>query len=110
MTKRDIVVRIAEETKLTQNEVAEVVQKTLDYIAEELAEGRTVELRNFGVFEITTRKARKGRNPNKPQDEVIIPERTVIKFKTGRELKDKIEKIKPKTVREEKLKKRAERN
>ena len=110
MTKRDIVVRIAEETKLTQNEVAEVVQKTLDYIAEELADGRTVELRNFGVFEITTRKARKGRNPNKPQDEVIIPERTVIKFKTGRELKDKIEKIRPKTVREEKLKKKAERN
>jgi nucleoid DNA-binding protein len=98
MTKRDIVVKIAEETKLAQNEVAKVVQKTLDYIAEELAEGRTVELRNFGVFEVTTRKARKGRNPNKPQDEVIIPERTVIKFKTGKELKEKIRKIDPKTV------------
>ena len=98
MTKREIVVRIAEETKLTQNEVAEVVQKTLDHIAKELAEGRTVELRNFGVFEITTRKARKGRNPNKPQDEVIIPERTVIKFKTGKDLKERVEKIDPKTV------------
>lgn len=98
MTKRDIVVRIAEETGLIQNEVAEVVQKTLDCIAEELADGRTVELRNFGVFEITTRKARKGRNPNKPQDEVIIPERTVIKFKTGKELKEKVEKIDPKSV------------
>lgn len=98
MTKRDIVVRIAEKTKLTQNEVAEVVQKTLNYIAEELANGRTVELRNFGVFEVTTRKARKGRNPNKPQDEVIIPERTVIKFKTGKELKEQVEKIDPKSI------------
>lgn len=98
MTKRDLVVKIAEETKLIQNDVATVVQKTLDYIADELAKGHTVELRNFGVFEVTTRKARKGRNPNKPQNEVIIPERTVIKFKTGKNLKRQIVKIDPKTV------------
>jgi len=99
MTKRDMVEKIAKETKLSQNIVATVFQHTLDQIAEELSKGNTVELRNFGVFEVATRKARVGRNPNKPEIEVKIPERTVIKFKTGKELKQQIEKINPKTVK-----------
>ena len=52
MTKRDFVVRIASELGLTQDQVAEVVQKTLDHISDEVAKGRTVELRNFGIFEV----------------------------------------------------------
>ena len=98
MTKRDIVVRIAKETGIIQTEVTDVVQKTLDYIADELSEGRTIELRNFGVFECKVRKSRKGRNPNKPQNEVIIPERVVVKFRSGKELKDRVEQIKPSKV------------
>src|SRR5574344_1158933 len=62
MTKRDLVVRIAAESGLIQSQVAEIVQKTLDYIADELADGRTVELRNFGIFDVVTRRARPGRN------------------------------------------------
>ena len=99
MTKRDLVVRIAKEEKLPQMNVTTVVQKTLDYIADELAAGRTIELRNFGVFECKVRKSRKGRNPNKPQNEVIIPERVVVKFRAGKELKDRVEKIKPKSMK-----------
>ena len=99
MTKRDLVVRIAKEEALPQIDVTNVVQKTLDYIADELAEGRTIELRNFGVFECKVRKSRKGRNPNKPQNEVIIPERVVVKFRAGKELKDRVEKIKPKSLK-----------
>ena len=95
MTKRDLVVKIAREINLNQSEVAETVQKTLDYIAEELIAGRTIELRNFGVFEIKVRKSRKGRNPNEPEHEVIIPERTVVKFRAGKELKDAVEKLNP---------------
>ena len=95
MTKRDLVVRIANEADLTQNQVALVVQKTLDYIADELASARTIELRNFGVFEVKVRKERKGRNPNKPKDEVIIPERAVVKFRPGKELKDRVDKLNP---------------
>lgn len=75
MTKRDLVVKIAADTNLIQSDVANVVQKTLDYIAEELVAGRNIELRNFGVFEIKVRKSRKGRNPNKPEVTVAIPER-----------------------------------
>ena len=93
MTKRDLVVRIARESNLVQNEVAGIVQKTLDYITEELVAGRNIELRNFGVFEIKVRKERKGRNPNKPQDVVKIPERAVVKFRAGKELKEAVEKL-----------------
>ena len=93
MTKRDLVVKIAKEVDLIQSDVAKVVQKTLDYIADELVNGNTIELRNFGVFEIKVRKSRKGRNPNQPQNEVIIPERAVVKFHAGKELKEEVEKL-----------------
>jgi len=99
MTKRDLVVRIARETSLVQNDVAEIVQKTLDYITEELIAGRNIELRNFGVFEIKVRKERKGRNPNKPQDVVRIPERAVVKFRAGKELKEAVEKLNPAKIK-----------
>ena len=93
MTKRDLVVKIAADTNLIQSDVAAVVQKTLDYIADELVEGRNIELRNFGVFEIKVRKSRKGRNPNKPEIDVTIPERAVVKFRAGKELKERISKL-----------------
>jgi len=98
MTKRDIVVRIAEETEFKQTMVAVVVQKTLDYIADELADGKNIELRNFGIFECKVRKSRKGRNPNKPQDEVVIPERVVVKFRAGKELKERVECLNPSKI------------
>lgn len=93
MTKRDLVVKIAAETNLIQADVAEVVQKTLDYIAEELVAGCDIELRNFGVFEIKVRKGRVGRNPNKPAVPIAIPERAVVKFRAGKELKARIAKL-----------------
>ena len=99
MTKRDLVVKIARETSMVQNEVAEIVQKTLDYITEELIAGRNIELRNFGVFEIKVRKERKGRNPNKPQDVVKIPECAVVKFRAGKELKEAVEKLNTKRLK-----------
>jgi nucleoid DNA-binding protein len=84
LTKRDLVVRISEETGLTQHDVYKVIQKTLDYIVESLAKGESIEFRNFGVFEIRLRKKRIGRNPNKPEQVVTIPERKVVKFKPGK--------------------------
>lgn len=87
MTKRELVVRIAEETKLAQQQVFGVVQRTLDYVTESLARGETVEFRDFGVFEVATRKARVGRNPNKPKKDVMIPARRVVKFKAGKAMK-----------------------
>ncbi len=93
MTKRDIVVRISNETGLTQNEVTAIVQKTLDHLADEIAAGKTVELREFGVFEVKVRKARVGRNPRKPAKDIAIPEKSVVKFRSGRLLKARVSKL-----------------
>jgi nucleoid DNA-binding protein len=96
LTKRDLVIRIANETGLTQAEVFSVVQRVFDYIAESLAKGHRVELRNFGVFEVKTRKSRVGRNPNAPEVDVPIPARSVVKFKAGKEMRRDVLKISPK--------------
>ncbi|TAK94260.1 MAG: integration host factor subunit beta [Verrucomicrobia bacterium] len=95
LTKRDLVVRISQESNLTQEKVHEIVQKTLDYIAESLSRGDKVELRNFGVFEVKVRKARVGRNPNAPETDVPIPERAVVKFKAGKEMRLDVVKLSP---------------
>lgn len=95
MTKRDLVVRISQDTGLVQQQVLEVVQKTLDYISQAVANGETVELRNFGVFEVKMRKARIGRNPNAPARDVRIPTRAVVKFKPGKEMRDEVLKLTP---------------
>ena len=97
LTKRDLVVRISEETGLIQQQVLDVVQKTLDYIAESLARHDKVELRNFGVFEVKIRKARVGRNPNVPETDVPIPARAVVKFKPGKEMRVDVLKLSPGT-------------
>lgn len=89
-TKRELVVRISQETGLIQQDVYDVIQKTLDYIVESLANGEEVEFRNFGVFEITERKQRIGRNPNKPDQVVTIPTRNVVKFKPGKIMKQRV--------------------
>jgi nucleoid DNA-binding protein len=96
MTKRDLVVRISEETGLVQQDVLNVVQKTLDYIGEAVAQGTKVELRNFGVFEVKIRKARVGRNPNAPAADVRIPPRAVVKFKPGKEMREAVLRLTPK--------------
>jgi nucleoid DNA-binding protein len=93
LTKRDLVIRISDETNLGQQEVFAVVQKTLDYITEALAKGDKVELRNFGVFEVKVRKARVGRNPNKPETDVPIPARSMVKFKAGKEMRAEVLKL-----------------
>ena len=93
LTKRDLVTRISNETGLVQQQVLDVVQKTLDYIAEALAKGDKVELRNFGVFEVKIRKARVGRNPNAPETDVPIPARSVVKFKSGKEMRAEVLKL-----------------
>jgi DNA-binding protein HU-beta/integration host factor subunit alpha len=87
--------RISEETGLIQMQVMEVVQKTLDYIGESLARGDKVELRNFGVFEVKVRRARVGRNPNAPKATVPIPQRSVVRFRPGKEMRTEVMKLPP---------------
>src|SRR6202020_3484300 len=93
LTKRDLVVRISNETGMVQQEGMSVIQRTLDHLTETLAHGLAVELRNFGVFEVKLRKARVGRNPNRPEHDVPIPPRAVVKFKAGKAMKAKVMKL-----------------
>jgi nucleoid DNA-binding protein len=93
LTKRELVVSIANETGLVQHHVFEVVQKTLDHIVDALAEGNTVELRNFGVLEVRLTKPRVGRNPNVPGSSFTIPARATVKFKMGKIMRQKVSKL-----------------
>jgi nucleoid DNA-binding protein len=98
LTKRDLVIRICEDTDLVQQHVLDIVQRTFDHIIKALAKGEKVELRNFGIFEVRVRKARTGRNPSAPGTEVPIPERCVVKFKAGREMRLGVGKLAPKSA------------
>ena len=93
LTKREIVLEIYRKSGFPQKQIVDTVQQTLDIIQRALADGRNVELRNFGVLEVQVRKQRVGRNPNKPTDTVVIPERAVVKFKSGKILKQQLKKI-----------------
>lgn len=89
MTKKDIILKVSDETNLKQTDVKKIVQKTFDYMIEALVRGEKIELRNFGVFKIKQRKSRTGRNPRTGQV-VPVPPRKVVVFKPGLEMKQKV--------------------
>lgn len=95
ITKRDLVVQISDQTGLTQHQVFDVLQLFLDNITSHLAQNNEVVLRNFGTFEIRVAKAKIGRNPNDPAKDVPIPARSIVKFKPGKELKEKVASLLP---------------
>ena len=78
---------------MVQHQVFDVVQKTLDSITDALAQGDTVELRNFGVLEVKLTKPRVGRNPNQPGSSFVIPARATVKFKSGKIMRQKVAKL-----------------
>ena len=82
ITKKDIVLQIANDTGIKQIYVKRIVQKALDAITSSLVKGETVELRNFGIFKVKSRKGRTGRNPRTGQ-EVPVPPKKVAIFKPG---------------------------
>lgn len=89
MTKDQIALKIAERLDLRKGQVKEIVQMTLDEILDAIIEEERLELRNFGVFEVRTKKARKGRNP-RTGVEVMVPKHKVITFKAGRHVRAKL--------------------
>jgi nucleoid DNA-binding protein len=82
-TKRDIVLAIYAKGDIAQKDVAFVVEETINLMKESLLNGKNLELRNFGSLKLVERKARPGRNPKKPEEAVLIPARTTVKFKPG---------------------------
>ena len=92
MTKKEIVKTISEEIGMTQLKTKEIVQKTFDAIVETLVDEKRIELRNFGVFEVKKRAARKARNP-RTGDRVDVPEKFVVTFKPGKEMEEKVRQL-----------------
>jgi integration host factor subunit beta len=89
VTKKEIVKTISEEIGLTQLKTKEIVQKTFDAIVETLVEDHRIELRNFGVFEVKKRAARKARNP-RTGEKVFVPQKFVVTFKPGKEMEERV--------------------
>ena len=94
MTKKEIVRQISEEFGLTQLQTKDIVQRTLDAIIRTLGDEGRIELRNFGVFEVKLRKARKARNP-RTDAEVQVPPKFVVTFKPGKEMEERVRKLTP---------------
>lgn len=94
VTKRDIVKTVAERSAMTQAQTAEIVQFTLEAIAEAIASEGRLELRNFGVFEVKWRRARKARDPRDGAT-MDVPARNVVAFRAGRALDDAIAELPP---------------
>ncbi|OGX28690.1 MAG: hypothetical protein A3F87_04135 [Omnitrophica WOR_2 bacterium RIFCSPLOWO2_12_FULL_51_24] len=89
MTKKEIVLQIAGESGLKQVDIKLVVQRTLDIIVEALAAAETVELRNFGIFKVKSRRGRTGRNPRTGVTVPVPPKRVAV-FKPGLIMKQKV--------------------
>ena len=92
MTKKEIVKQISEKLGLTQLKTKEIVQLTFDAIVETLLSEKRIELRNFGVFEVKRRKARKARNP-RTGDKVDVGPKNVVTFKPGKEMEERIRQL-----------------
>jgi nucleoid DNA-binding protein len=92
VTKKEIVKTISDETGLNQQQIKQVVQKTFDSIVQTLVEEGRIELRNFGVFQVRPRAARKARNPRTGR-QVEVPEKFVVSFKPGKIMEERVNAI-----------------
>jgi nucleoid DNA-binding protein len=92
VTKKEIVKQISDRIGLTQLKTKEIVQLTFDAIVDTLLSEKRIELRNFGVFEVKLRKARKARNP-RTGEKVEVPPKNVVTFKPGKEMEERVRKL-----------------
>ena len=89
-TKKQLIDRIADETKYKRSDVRTIVQTFLDSVITELGDGNRLEFRDFGVFEIRDRAPRMAQNP-RTLERVPVPARRTVKFKIGRLMKEAVE-------------------
>ena len=90
VTKKELVDRIADKTKIKRIVVKQIAQEFLNGMIEELGEGNRLEFRDFGVFEVKRRAARIAQNP-KTLERVNVPPKRTVKFKAGRMMKIKLQ-------------------
>lgn len=88
MNKAALIEAIASKNRLTKKQVEEILESMLDIITDTLKKKEEVVLTGFGTFSAKIRHARKGVNPQKPNEKIDIPEVVIPKFKSGKALKD----------------------
>lgn len=91
ITKMHLINSISTDRGMSAGDVRNVVQAFLDKLTDHLSNGDRLEFRDFGVFEVVTRKPKVGRNPKKANIPIIIPARKVVKFTPGKKMKHLIE-------------------
>ena len=91
MTKSELIAKLAERYPQLVAKDAELAVKTiLDGMARSLSQGRRIEIRGFGSFDLNYRPPRQGRNP-KSGTKVQVPEKYVPHFKAGKELRERVD-------------------
>lgn len=93
MTKRDLVIELSNRRGLKHSEVEGLIDDFMELLAARLGEGRDISLRGFGTLELRISKSKIGRNPKRPGSEIVIPDRCTVRFKPGRELKDRVARL-----------------
>ncbi|BBH21000.1 DNA-binding protein HU 1 [Paenibacillus baekrokdamisoli] len=91
MNKTELIAKVAELTELSKKDASKAVDAVFDAVSEALQGGDKVQLVGFGNFEVKSREARKGRNPQTGQ-EIDIPASKIPSFKAGKSLKDLVSK------------------
>lgn len=89
MTKNDLVTYVTEVVGYPRKESVEIVEELLEGIKTSLIGNGQVKISGFGVFEVNHKQCRIGRNP-KTKEEIEIPERNVLKFRTSQVLRKQL--------------------
>lgn len=90
VTKRELVTELSNSLGMRQQDVTALVEGFIEQVSAALERGDEVTLRTFGTFELRKAKSKIGRNPKKPGSSMVIPERFVVRFKPGMELKQRV--------------------
>ncbi len=94
MTRKDLVIRLAERMQMDPDAVRAYFDAFLDVIVDILGKGERIEIRGFGIFQIQERVSRKTRNPRSGEEVMVGPKRTV-RFKMGKELRERVREAAP---------------
>lgn len=88
--KKDLIEAVSDDAGFTREQVTKVLESFLEKVTNELSDGNSVVLRNFGAFEVKETKARVAHNPQNTAQKVSVPRRAVVKFKPGKAMKQQV--------------------
>lgn len=87
LTKADIVEKVHEKIGFSKKDSSEIVERVFELIKQTLEKGEHVKISGFGKFDVRSKRARRGRNPQ-TGEEIEISARRVLTFKPSQLLKD----------------------